>query len=99
MSLENNLKDQKLKNLLDEHSDNVITAPKIRAHRLNARAVGSLPTIAEDNVDEEEIDCNKLGLKRQDKSRQIPRSVRQSNDYDSKKIYSRNQSQCAGGVS
>jgi hypothetical protein len=54
--------------------------PKIKAHRLNARALGSLPTITEDQVDEEEIDCGKLGLKRPDPSRLIPRSVRQSKE-------------------
>ena len=80
-----------------------ISVPKIKNHRQAGRPLGSLPTIAEDNVDEDDvIDCAKLGLKRPVVSRQIPRSVRGSNDYDSKqlkKIHARHQSECAGIVS
>jgi len=49
--------------------------------------MGGLPTITEDNVDEDDvIDCSNLGLKRPTPSRQIPRSVRGSNDYEAKQL-------------
>lgn len=85
---------------MTSQENHAISAPKIKNHRRADRVLGGLPTITEDNVDEEDfVDCTKLGLKRPVVSRQIPRSVRGSNDYDMKKLHARHQSECAGIVS
>ena len=47
------------------------------------RHIGNLPTIQEDNVDDEIIDCSKLGLIRKKTSdKNVPKSVRQSLNSD-----------------
>lgn len=47
------------------------------------RHIGNLPTIQEDNVDDEIVDCSKLGLiKKKTSDKKVPKSVRQSLNSD-----------------
>jgi len=47
------------------------------------RHINNLPTIQEDNVDDEIVDCSKLGLiKKKNSDKHVPKSVRQSLNSD-----------------